>query len=262
MDSTERVMLEGMGYKVNDRTFGSLKSVFSDDYFSKSFVYSDDDVVYSGAEDSARCKYPNITHLPHLQLSGGGIILGQTFGHQHISRGEREFQEFYEFQGYGGLLLQSKKNGRRLHLLAPGDQAIVMGDDNMTIFNFGCEPLVTLDYANPELNDATKRLEQKVGSLFIMENLDGETEIKLNSGYCMAVGMSYSGSNLVKVKSDSLGEFFLEALMGEEDFFNDKGIRVSRGGNVPVYLDRKLKGKSLKELVLNRDRTLMNSLWM
>jgi hypothetical protein len=171
--------LKRLGYKINDRTFASLKPVFSEDYRGIAFNYKDQDTVYSGAEHKGKPKLPNVTFLPNMGCSSNAI-LGSTFGHQHTQAqngDKRQFQEIYEFLGYGAMMIRNS-SGTTLYVMKPGEKVVVGTADHMTIFNLGFEPLVTLDYANPEMNSANKDLEQRtirngpLGSLMMIKHFE------------------------------------------------------------------------------------------
>jgi hypothetical protein len=189
-ENSERAMLEGLGYKVNDRQFGNVwKYIEKSGLFKRDdFLSQDLDTVYSGAEHRGKPKLPNLTVLPNLALKTGSYLLGQTFGHQHmqyLDGDTRKFQEIYEFLGYGAMLIRNSE-GTTLYLLKPGEKVIAGTGDNMTMFNLDYTPLITLDYANPDMNKANKDLEDKIGSLMIIERWqasEAATIFKINERY-------------------------------------------------------------------------------
>jgi len=257
----ERAMLESLGYKINNRTFGSLQGVFSDDYRGLSFPYENKDVVYTGAEHSGSPKLPNLTCLPNMTTTQGEVILGSTFGHQHIqSEGDdRRFQEIYEFQGYGGMLLRDTE-GARLYLLSPEEKVVTRQDEAMTIFNFGVGSLKTADYANPLFNKAHKNLEENMGPVMLgkFDSNVGLLSFVFNQGY-VEKGLlpSYSGGKIEI--STGLGEDLLKNIQNSRDDFRESGIEVILGGNVPDDLKKEFD-KPLVNLVLEQNKVLFDIL--
>ncbi len=186
----QRERLEERGYSMNDRKFKDIwRFIEKTGLFRRSeFPNKNHDIVYSGAEHRGRPKFPNITVLPNIDV-GYDTLQGSTYGHQHTqsSLGDnRRFQEIYEFLGYGAMLLRNN-SGTCLHILKPGEKVLVGTDDNMTIFNLDSNRLVTLDYANPEMNSADKDLENEIGSLMLITHMEfseaNTTVFNINPSY-------------------------------------------------------------------------------
>lgn len=182
------------GYKpenVKDRYFNKhLKPYFSEDY-KKLFLddyrevvgLKQDDPVYSGIDGSD--KLPNITIIPNLKTKNGSIVMGCTMGHTEIERPENapEFQEVYEFIGYGAMVIQRRGKSLLDFIIADtGDKVLVPWDCNMTIYNLSEKPLITLDYAHPE-SKSNKTLQEKIGPVFCMTVKNDYCIIRLNNSY-------------------------------------------------------------------------------
>ena len=254
-------MLESLGYRVNDRSFGDLQSVFSDDYRGLDFPYEQTDIIYAGAEHSGSPKLLNLTCLPNLITTQGGVVLGSSYGHQHIREfgDDREFQEIYEFKGYGGMLLRGA-NDARFYLLSPNDKVVTRQDEAMTIFNLGTDPLRTVDYANPLLNKAHKNLEEDMGSIMIgkFDSSVGLLSFVFNQGYAGEGSFPDCFGRVIEMNTD-LGEDLLRNIYNNREHFRESGIEVILGGNVPSDL-RDEFGKPLVDLVLEQNEVLFNIL--
>ena len=291
----DREKLESLGYKINERKFSDIKRFFSEDYRRASLPYQDNDVVYLGAEHTGNPKLPNITILPNL-ASGGKVILGTTMGHQHTQhekKDTRKFQEIYEFKGYGGMLLRNKQE-TKFHILKPDEKIIVGTADNMTLFNLDESPLLTLDYANPAMNQATKKLEEELGTfIFISFQHWGETsEAKfcLNKSYMergfvnpenhnsLELKISMRDLNLGRNLYERLGKkgpdeqisrslpglsraFYNESEENMTERFSKSGIKLEFGSNLPEDL-REEFSPGLPELVLTKNKILFKELGM
>lgn len=252
-------------YKINNRRFSDIKPLFSEDYKNANFGYSDNHVVYSGLEHSAKPKLPNITRLPNLLTYNGDVILGSTFGHQHLQKAKgdkRKFQEIYEFLGYGAMLLRNDYV-TTLHVLAPNDKVLVETGESMTIINLQQKPLVTLDYANPEMNSASKDFEKENGTfLFGRFNIDDSEKSRLELKFNLKYLPLISGSlKPVVMDGVQLGEDLTNKIASYIQYFEESGINLVLGGNLPKDL-RKTFSKPLFELAKQRNRDLLDCLEM
>jgi hypothetical protein len=173
---SDRRVLEAFGYKINERRYKDIIAILekSRDYreLLKAGIEMerDDPIIYWVAEHTGNPKLPNITVLPSIGLTHD-CVLGSTLGHQHTQtiKGDRRlFQEVYEFHGYGAMLLR-RNSDSTLHILKPGEKVVVGIDENMTILNLDTWPLITLDYANPQMNSANKELENRLGPLIMLQ---------------------------------------------------------------------------------------------
>jgi len=266
-------LLQALGYKINKRTLGDISKLFFPGYsdaldraISPTMGYGDDG-VYLGAEHNEKPKLPNLTYLPNLG-SRGHFVLGSTFGHQHTQRSMadgREFQEIYEFSGHGAMLLRTP-DACNLHLLTPGEKVIVPTNANMTFFNFGKDPLVTLDYANPEMNRANKNLEAEIGTLMCCEYfpLLRAIDFTINAKYFKRglLKNSYDSTNgdrVIRVDRLDLGDEAFKRIKEQEQRFRMAGINIVLGGNIPQNLKESLS-EPLRRLVLRQDRVLLEIL--
>lgn len=266
-------LLQALGYKINKRVLGDISKLFFPGYSKamekavSSTMGFGDDGAYIGAEHSEKPKLPNLTYLPNLG-SRGHFVLGSTFGHQHTQREKgdtREFQEIYEFLGQGAMLLRTPDNCN-LHLLSPGEKVIVPTNANMTFFNFGKEPLVTLDYANPEMNQANKNLEAEIGTLMCCEYfpLLRAIDFTLNAKYAERglLKSSYesgNGDRVIRVDRLELGDDAFKRIKEQEQRFKMAGINIVLGGNMPKNLKQSLSDP-LRQLVLRQDSVLLGIL--
>jgi hypothetical protein len=270
--TTNTGMLKALGYKLNKRTLTDVSKLFFEKYIqamqnaiSISRGYGDDG-IYVGTEHSGSPKLPNITLLPNLGARGI-YVLGSTFGHQHTQREKgdtREFQEIYEFLGFGAMLLRTEEQCN-LHLLTPGQKVIVPTNANMTFFNMGKEPLLTLDYANPEMNSANKNLEAEIGTLLCCEYFPFHRalDFTINSKYAERglVTNSYSdrGNKTIRVDRLELGQEAFDRIKEQEQRFRMAGINIVTGGNIPKNLEQALS-LGLTELALKQDPVLFGIL--
>ena len=87
--------LTSRGYNLNERRLKDLKKVFSRDYHTFEFSLQDEEVAYLGYEHKGDKKLPNITILPNLKIPLG-VILGSTFGHQHLQKQKGDLREYQE----------------------------------------------------------------------------------------------------------------------------------------------------------------------
>lgn len=273
--------LKARSYKINDRKFKDLKEITerSEDYKSLFFPYGEECVVYSGAEHNPKNltkKLPNITFLPNYEWQNYKkrfiLTLGSTLGHKHIQaeKGDnREFQEIYEFLGYGAMILRNK-NGTTLHILAPKEKIIVGTEDSMTIFNLQTEPLITLDYANPNMNSANKVLEKNIGPLMMIQETPIEldfseymTQFRLNRNYVTEkiIKTESTSKNLINVPA-KLGRELYSKLSSNSDYkeeFKQLGINLSFESNIPKHFEKEFT-PSLLELAVMQNKILLSAL--
>lgn len=287
--NSERKMLEALGYILNDRTFLSIWRIIqkSGMFRRGQFSYSNERIVYSGAEHRGNPKLPNLTFLPYL-LFEDDLLMSGTPGHQHTQaeKGDtRRFQEIYESLGYGAMLLRNSE-GTTLHILKPKDKVIVGTADNMSIINLDHSPLITLDYANPEMNSANRDLEARIGPLMIItQHIDSyeanTTLFKINQKYIeedylkpdetiKVSGYVYPRNNavppsefckfIVCVEHTKSGAHLYDELgKGYAKEFKKLGINLVFGGNIPSDLKDEFF-PPLLELVLRRNKTFMEIL--
>jgi hypothetical protein len=269
-----------LGYNINNRKFRDIKKITnkSSDYNKLLFPYGDECIVYSGAEHNPMdgLKLPNITQLLNYEWQDGKgtfiPVMGSTLGHQHLQKQKydnREFQEIYEFWGYGGMLLRNSQ-GITLHVLAPSEKVIIGTGDSMTFFNLQQSPLITLDYANPKMNSASKDLENEIGPLLMIskepvypKSICKKIRFKINNNYL--------NQNLITPKEISevdvdvyapLGFELYQQLITKKSYqrrFEDLGIKLSFGGNIPQNLKSEFS-PMLIELVLNKNKLLFDNL--
>ena len=260
-DNTDyKSMLEAVGYKINNKYFGELKELFSKDYERFDFNYDRNRIIYSGAEHTGKPKLPNITVLPNLQATKGITVLGSTMGHQHtqLETGDaRQFQEIYEFYSHGAMLLRNTcRKDARLHLLRPREKIGVRTNDHMTIFNLGTQPLITLDYANPDKNRAQKDLEKEKGTLITIAHQETknspDTTFYFNSNYG-------SSRRPIEVAYANLGEPLFERMRAYKTEFKNNGIELFFGSNLSDRQRKELQ-EPLADLVLKRDKILLREL--
>ena len=262
-------MLVQLGYRIHPRTFSQMRRFFSLDYNRNQFHYKDNEVIYSGAEHSGTPKLPNLTILPHLEARDR-FILGSTFGHTHIEDDEREFQEIYEFCGYGGMLIYAPLQpdlGVTLHVLKPGEKVTVSPRENMTLFNLDHKDLVALDYANPLKNLAHKDLENRLGTLLTIEqetSYGNVTFYTSESRTTFRINPQYVEEGLIAAHSKELSTTFLGASSGNELYqallehgeerLERLGIKLSFGGNAQQFPEH------LMQYAIRQDARLLDAL--
>ncbi len=261
-------MLKILGYEVNHRIYESIKSTLSRfegvGTNKLALPYRDDDIVYSGAEHKGTPKLPNITLLPNLKTIDNETLLGTTTGHQHTQKlegDERQFQEIYEFFGYGAILL---RNNRRtnLHILRKGEKVLVKTDDNMTLFNLDDTALQTLDYANPFMNSANKELEAAIGPplLIIYDLIKRNITFTFNKKYYEKnIFFGNIGAIAIEIPFTSLGEGLYQRIPQYQEHFKSAGIELVIGGNIPQEQKQEFS-PGLLNLILNRNQTLLKAL--
>jgi len=259
---TNKETLAQMGYKINDRTAKSVSPITR--HLNKFGVslseLPEETILYFGAEHTKKPKLPNVTFLPDISY-GGWKITGSTFGHQHTQyqkEDQRPFQEIYEFQNYGGMLLRSQKS-TNLVLMYPGDKAIVGTNESMTIFNLGNLPLSTLDYANPEMNSATKELETSIGPPAMFWTNRGGTLFTINPDY-ISSGTLGPHQRII-LPTTTKGKNLLMIIEEKKNEFYNCGIKIISRGNIPEHLKTELS-KPLEQLVSERNQVLFEALQM
>jgi len=149
-------------------------------------------VVYSSAEHRGSPKKPNITVVPNLStrahhgLKQRWRVLGSTMGHYHLPiPSSYRVQEVYEFQSYGMLILDREVGEVEMWVAQAGDKVVVPNGCHMTLYNLGNEdnPLITLDFANPQENAANKKLVSKCGPILLVYYNAFEVVFVLNRFY-------------------------------------------------------------------------------
>lgn len=147
-------------YKMKERTFArDIEPLLSEDYIRLGVEPPEDGIAYSGAESNPgnpADKKPNITVLRNW-----GVFSCNTGGH-HQGVPELACQEVYEFHGFGAMVIDRDGADRiELHCLRPGDKVLIPSYCNMTMYTLD-SPLITLDFANPRLNESTKDMQKTV----------------------------------------------------------------------------------------------------
>jgi hypothetical protein len=255
--------LKELEYIINDRT---LKEVipFLEKFprlFPQKVLTRENELIYSGAEHRGNPKLPNVTFIPNLPIVGGSL-LGSTFGHQHTQRqtgDTRPFQEIYEFQSYGAMLLRSEKS-TRLITLKPGEKVIVGTDENMTLFNLDECPLLTLDYANPEMNSATKDLEKRIGPPIAILRTKEEIYFYINPQYNRE-GLIKGKRNSVVIRSPEMGKNLIKSMESQNEEFYQCGIELANEDNIPRELKQEFVN-TLSKLVNEKNKKLLDILRM
>lgn len=166
------------GYVVNDRTFGAaiapfLRGDWED--FDRLFGLDTPAVVYSGAEHRGQPKLPNITVVPNLRttnaegLTGPLVALGCTMGHTHEPLDDPGVVEMYELQSCGMLAIDRGAGEVELWVGQDGDKVAVPAGSSLTLYNLGDadEPLITLDFANPDRHRASKDAAAELGPVLL-----------------------------------------------------------------------------------------------
>ena len=255
----ENNLTEDLEYKKNERKFQDIQKFFSEPYKKYRFDCAPDKTVYWGYESRT---LPNITKLLNLDTLDGEIVMGSTFGHQHAQKekgDKREFQEIYEFLWYGGMFVRNKE--AVLYLLRPNEKVIIGTDENMTILNFDAIALTTHDFANRDMNSANKELEGKIGTCMLVKY-----ERKL-CGFGVYINPRYyekgilDGKNLgpIIMKNVPFANGVYGAILSRKNEFEDRGIKIVLGGNIPKKLTRKFQ-KPLQVLVQEKNKALFNAL--
>jgi predicted dehydrogenase len=187
-------------YRINARTFGQavapyLHGDWAD--FDKLFHLNPQGVIYSGAEHHPTKltvpKLPNITVVPNFSTTESrGLerpltVFGCTMGHYHRPETPQGYriQEVYEFQSYGMLVLDREAGEVEMWVAQDGDKVAVPNGCHMTLYNLGDEdnPLVTLDFANPNRNPSDKDLVKQYGPILLAYYNDFEVIFTLNRLY-------------------------------------------------------------------------------
>lgn len=194
-------------YKINDRSFAqAIAPYLHGDWedFDRLFRLNprrvvsmggkpqESPVIYSGAEHRGSSKLPNITVVPNLAtqesrgLARPLTVFGCTMGHYHPGTlANYRTQEVYEFQSYGMLVLAREVGVVEVWVAQDGDKVAVPNGCHMTLYNLGDEdnPLVTLDFADPDRNPANKDLVGKYGPILLAYYDDFEVVFTLNRLY-------------------------------------------------------------------------------
>src|SRR6185503_3652476 len=113
-------------------------------------------------------------------------VFGCSMGHYH-PKGQSDFrvQEVYEFQSYGLMVLDDGKANVEMWVAKDGDKVTVPNGCHMTLYNLGDRdnPLITLDYADPEQNPANKKLVSNCGPILLTYYNDLQVAFVLNKHY-------------------------------------------------------------------------------
>jgi hypothetical protein len=263
MSSWDRLRLEAGGYEINDRKQTDIEPIWEHATKFVSFYPNlrSNEIIYSGAEHTGIPKLPNVTFIPNI-IHEPGCLMGTTFGHKHLqarSGDIRPFQEIYEFESYGGMLIRNGES-TRLELLRPGEKVIVGTDDNMTLFNMSKVPLVTIDYANPKMNSAGKELEKAIGPAMMIWSAESEMIFRINYDY-RAQDIIPGIRNTIVIRAKKGGEGLYEQIQKQANEFRDAGIEIGFGGNIPETYKKEFS-KPLAHLVSDRNEVLFNSLQM
>jgi predicted dehydrogenase len=175
-----------LGYTVNDRDFKrNFQDLFSEDFhaFARRYHLVGRSPVYSGAEHKGDPKLPNITVLPNLKTKGETILFGSTMGHHQDNR-KAPIEEIYEYQGYGAMVIdRDGEETVELWVAHEGHKVLIPRGCSMTIYNLDLEPLITLDYANPDFNKSSKDLVAEIGPIFCIWYDEGKVVFRLNARY-------------------------------------------------------------------------------
>ncbi|MEM4724274.1 MAG: hypothetical protein QXP01_04620 [Candidatus Hadarchaeum sp.] len=226
-----------LGYTVNDRDFKkSFQDLFSEDYkaFARRYHLIEQSPVYSGAEHKGDPKLPNITVIPDIptrraqtvqlrfdqktfnidhdldfrMITGQEVTLfGCTMGHWH---GQIDcpngIQEVYEFQSYGALVIDRPESDEvELWVAREGDKVAVPQQCHMTLYNLDDlnNPLITLDFANPDRNYANKELVGRIGPILLAYYTPYEAVFVLNHRYINRERIVYEDPNPPSVGVDN-----------------------------------------------------------
>lgn len=255
------------GYYIKDRVFEkAIAPYLHGDWedFDRLFCLEPpcpDRVVYSGAAHSQQPKLPNITVIPNLSTQESrGVprpftVLGCTMGHFHEPiEGAPDYwvQEVYEFQSYGLLVLDRQTGEVEMWVAQDGDKVSVPNGCHMTLYNLGDEddPLVTLDFADPERNPSNKELIRQCGPILLAYYNDFEVVFVLNRLYINSTDHK-AGVRLTDPPTEerdrqvriargsrlNLGQFLYEQLTQNPDVigrFARLGIRIRRASRESV----------------------------
>jgi predicted dehydrogenase len=149
-------------------------------------------VIYSGGEHRGDPKRPNITVVPNLSIKESrGLprpftVFGCTMGHYHPGTPlDYRIQEVYEFQTYGLLALDREGGEVELWVAQDRDKVAVPNGCHMTLYNLGDEdnPLITLDFADPNRNPSNKNLVSRCGPILLAYYDDFEVIFTLSRLY-------------------------------------------------------------------------------
>lgn len=263
MDNSQQ-LLESLGYKINNRTYEDVRGLVNQQIGMPGIDYYLQEVLYSGAEHTGNPKLPNLTYLPNFKTSTSDLVLGTTFGHQHnqhLHNDTRPFQEIYEFQNYGAMLLRDS-NQTVLHLARPKNKVVVATNENMTLYSLDANGLRTLDYANPRMNLADKNLEKELKNFLTIAYSPRlrMARFALNRYYYQE-HVKGSPESPIRVMDVDLGESLFRGIILERERFLQAGIIISAGDRVPEELKQEL-APNLLTLVLTQNPCLMQSLKM
>ena len=256
--------LKEKGYQINDRKPQDIEPIWrhSEKFRFPLPNFRGEETIYSGAEHTGNPKLPNVTFLPNIVHYPYGSLVGSTLGHQHTQyekKDSRQFQEIYEFTTYGGILLR-KGGSAKLIFAKPREKVIVGTDENMTLLNFGEKPLITLDYANPQMNSATKDLEKKLGSVIAIWKTDYELTFRINPAYQEERILDGERNN-ISLRTSKREEALYAEIRNKRSLFSEAGIDIAFGENLPGWLKEEF-AKPLEQLVNERNKMLLELLQM
>jgi len=252
------------GYKINERTLKDIFEIWKHygTFGLPPLNFRGEEKIYWGAEYNKNPKRPNKTEVPNNTSYPYGILMGSTFGHAHtgLETGDtRLAQEIYEFLTHGAMLLQGKGYAN-LVLCRPGEKALVRTDESMTLFNMSDTPLQTLDYANPEKNFASKKLQQEIGPPMLIWKTGYETTFRTNPEY-RERGLFNGWKNSVIIRSKESEERLFESISTQRHDFAEAGINIIFGGNIPAALQKDFS-KPLESLAEEKNEVLLRLLHM
>lgn len=265
MENWNTEELKRRGYKINNRKIRDIQEIWahSENFRFPKINFRDEETIYSGAEHTGNPKLENVTFLPNITQYPYGYLAGTTFGHRHTQNEQndgRTFQEIYEFQGFGGMLLRAREY-TELVLAEPGEKIIVRTDENMTLFNLGSEPLITFDYANPEMNSASKDLEKEIGPGMLIWGTDYDFTFKINPEYHERE-LIYGWRDNITVRTKGRGKTLFESIKNQKLAFAEAGINIVFKGNIPEKFREEFSKKTLQQLVKEKNPLLFDALKM
>ena len=222
-------------FRINNRSFAAISPYLHGDWADVAFGNAPPRTIYSGADHAGDPALPNITIVPNIyarKASRPVFVLGCTMGHYHLRASEARVQELYEFQSHGMLVLDQENGAPDLWVARPGDKVAVPNACHMTLYNLGGgdEPLVTLDFGDPDRNNANKVLIAQAGPILLGYYDDVETTFMLSRLYINNGSTHSAGVQLRTTPTDderrvvirssgvsSLGQFLYSELTGNSE---------------------------------------------
>jgi predicted dehydrogenase len=198
---------QGDRYEICDRRADSIRRYLRGDWAGMLAAQGNEEgVIYSSAEHAGPITRPNVTIVPNLEEPGTGRqIFGSTFGHWHAEQRRRvPVQAVYEFLSHGLMVLDHESGEPEIWVARPGDKVTVPGECHMTLYNLGgaSEPLVTLDFANPDRNRVNQDLVERLGPILFGFYHDSEATFLLNRYYIN--GPPHAGVRWLPAATDNL----------------------------------------------------------